>query len=339
MDRQILDANGNAIETKAIATREATLDAGLVNLLDPVSIDGRAKEILEAAGVYRDTMMRIVLRQTAVSQWVIFAGDGRENVYPMGAAAAAMFAFFGLHWSTPGPTDTLYDAELYVEKDGTQWWRVESKLWRGDKFITSAVGKRKLGEGYAKNELDAQLGAFENLQSRACRSVFGLGAKSRDELKALGIDLTNARQASFQDHKSGLASDPNEAVIRWGRMKGMKVSEIADTDLSYYLNAEKKSLADPEKAKYKKSIEAMITALETEIAKRAKVAEGNPELDSLLIHIREECAALGVPEDKVEAGIKSATTVDIAKKWLEQLRARRKKAADEAAAPEPGSRG
>jgi len=199
--------------------------------------------------------------------------------------------------------------------------------------------KRKLGEGYAKNELDAQLGAFENLQSRACRSVFGLGAKSRDELKALGIDLTNARQASFQDHKSGLASDPNEAVIRWGRMKGMKVSEIADTDLSYYLNAEKKSLAAPEKAKYKKSIEAMITALETEIAKRAKVAEGNPELDSLLIHIREECAALGVPEDKVEAGIKSATTVDIAKKWLEQLRARRKKAADEAAAPEPGSRG
>lgn len=350
--KAILDAEGRPLEPTALATRTASLDAGVLNLLDPVAIDGNAQSVLEKAGVYRDTLMRIVLRQTSVSQWCVFKGDGenaRETLYPMGAAAAAMFAFFGLHWSTPGPTGELYEPELYTDEDGNRWWVVKSKLWRGDQYVCAAEGKRRIGSGYAKNELDARMDAFENLQSRAARSVFGLGAKSREDFKALGLDLSTARIASFQDHKGAGSSDPNEAVIGFGReTKGKRVTELTDEQLADARKFLVKSIADPEKKNWEKKNKLLLQAIDAEIAKRtekpAMDQATKDELDKTLILIREEVAALGISGDKLKEVESKLPGLNLAqaKKWLAQYRDKRKAQApkdDEAPATEPESEG
>lgn len=326
--------------TAALMPRAASLD--VLNLLDPLEISENAQKVLEKAGVYRDTLLQIVLRQTSISQWVNFRGEGadaKDSFYPMGSASAAMLAFFGIHWSTPGPgpgmdggsaNDELFQAVIYTDAEGERWWIVKSRCWREGKFIAHAEGKKKIG-GFARNELDARQGAFENLLSRAARHIFGLGSKGREDFKKLGLDLEKCRVATFQDRKSASSEDPDEAVIKWGNAKGKKVSELTDDDLVFYQKRQKADVADPAKAKFKP--ERLLKALDAEIerraAKPAASAEDAEKLEKTIQLIREEAAAAGISESankKLEAAIAAGLSQSQADVWLETYKSKRKEA-------------
>lgn len=344
---RIVDPSGRPVET-----RLATLDFGRLDTLDPDRPDAETLRALEQRVLFRDALTRHALKQSSVSQWCVFKGeDGRESIYPMGAAAAAMFSFFGLHWR--GSSGSLFDAALITDSKGERYWEVSSDLCQGEKILMQFMGKRYLDSGYAKNEADAKLAAFENLQSRACRWIFGLSGKSREDFKLLGLDLTNARIATFKDHKAARSTDPEQATVRFGTAKGTKVADLSDKDLAYYLGAAKAdaeraavdpaTLKDPkekeraEKArKYQAGNEAMLAALMKESERRkaaaAPQADDANEMDKLLVLIREEAAALDIPEEKVEKGIKGLKSVAHAAKFLAQLRERRKAAAKESGA-------
>ncbi len=325
----ILNENGEPMareEPKALVTRPLNYDA-LADLLEPVDLGPEAQKTLEEAGVYRQTQLRMALQQSSPKQWTVFAGeDGKETLYPQGYAAAAMLGMFGLHWAWPtagGPE--LYAHEMYTEKSGARFWLVKSKLWRGDKFICLAEGKREIGSGYAHSELDARFDAFQNLQSRAVRTVFGLGGKSREDFRAMGLDLIGAGVASFQDHKTSLSSDPAMAVVPFGRDKGKKLSDCEE--LGWLREQVARNVADPSKATYKAKNEALLKAIEAELAKRSERSEGgngNGELQKLVAAIREEAAVLQVPEEKIEAHLKNVT-LEVARKTLESYRAERKR--------------
>src|SRR5690242_17062230 len=88
----------------AIITREASFLGS--DLFDPMQLNEEAQRELEAAGVYREAAIKIAIRQTGLAQWVNFRGDGegaKDSFYLTGAGADAVFNFFGLHLSTPGP--------------------------------------------------------------------------------------------------------------------------------------------------------------------------------------------------------------------------------------------
>jgi hypothetical protein len=351
---KILDTDGKPLEPSAIATRPAVLniDAGRLDLLDPDVSDERALKALEQRALFREAVVKLALRQTHPSQYVIHkSGDGdtsKESVYPEGAAADAMFGFLGMTWAVAIPFtngngepdwrrgDVKWTSEVRADGDDRYYW-VKSALWSHDKLIALAEGKRVIGKGFIKDAPNAELSAFENLKSRACREVLGLKGKDRAWYKLQGLDLSASHLAEHQDRKSASSSDPDEAVVKFGKAAGTKVKDLSDDDLAYYTKRQKADVADPAKAKYHP--ERMLKALEAEAerraAKPAKNAEDSEELDKTIAAIREEAAALGVSGDKLkklEDGLKDITLPQ-AQKWLEQYRQKR------AAKAEPGSAG
>lgn len=324
---QVEPASAVKAEPVAIITREASLVGS--DLFDPLILNEQAQKELELAGAYRESAIKIALRQTGLAQWVNFRGDGegaKDSFYPTGAAADAIFNFFGLHLSTPGPADMLAQHTLYTDDAGRKWWIAESKLWRGGRFVCHCEGKRLIG-GFAKNELDARQDSTENLKSRAARSILGIKGKSLEDMRALGLDLSKCRVAEFQDRKSGASENPDEAVINWGNAKGKKVSELEDKDLEYYVGRYEKDVADPSKAKFKP--ERMLKALKTEQERRASKPTDDAafvdEMEKLIAQVREEAMAAGVPEAKLTAYIDGLKTIDQAKVALSTYRERRKK--------------
>jgi hypothetical protein len=351
--KAVLDKDGNPAAT-AIQTRPATLDLGRLDLLDPESPNEATLRALEQRALFRENIVKFALRQTSPRQYVIHRAEGdetRESVYPMGAAVDAMFGFLGLTWAVVVVNnedgshrrgETKFSASIQTDSAENRYWWVESGLWLRDQLVGMFEGKRKIGSGYAKNELDAKIDAFENLKSRAGRQVLGLSAKSRADYKAMGLDLSEARVAEFQDHKANLSSDPTAAVIPFGNeTKGKKVCDVDDGQLAWVLGAIEKSLADPKKANFKRGNEALRDAIKAEQAKRAAAptisAEEKDEYEKTIAMFMEEGAALGIAEEKLKGYVQGFATLAQAKKGLENYRERRKKKA--APAPEPGSDG
>lgn len=357
---RILDpVSEQPMERTGLATRPATLDLGRLDLLDPESPpDEKMIQGLEQRARFLDKVIQLALKRTSPSQYVIHRAEGdeaRESVYPMGAAADAMFGFLGLSWAAPIPTldgdgkevswrrgEKKWEAEIRGGGEDQEYYWVRSALWRGDQLIALAEGKRLIGVGYAKDKPTAEIDAFENLKSRAVREVLGLKAKDRAWYQANGLDLSNARLAEFQDRKSSATADPNEAVIKWGNAKGSKVKDLSDQDLAFYTTRYEADVADPAKAKFKPAL--MLAALKAEAERRAAKptldAQQAEELEQLIVAIREEAAAQNVPAEKLEPYIASLQTLEQAKKALASYRERRvKKGKGGGGAQEPGSQG
>lgn len=347
----ILDDKGRPVSSGAIVARPAVIDVGRLDLLDPEMPDERMIRALEQRALFRSKVVEMALKQTSPSQYVIHKAEGddtRESVYPMGAAADAMFGFLGLTWAVPieveevdphtgqkttrfkrGPvkwsTETKTDA-----KEHRYFW-VRSGLWSRDALVALAEGKRLIGSGYAKNEPDAELDAFENLKSRACREVLGLKGKDRAWYHAQGLDLSRARVAEFQDRKSVTSADPTEATVPFGtETKGKKVCDIDDRQLEWVLGMVEKSLADPKKERWKKENEALRDAVKAEQAKRAAAptisAAEREEFEKTILAIREEAAVQKVNPDKFDKYIAQIDTLAKAKEGLAFYRDKRNKA-------------
>lgn len=346
---KLVDKDGKPITTTsaAQAIQPVRIDAGRLDLLDPEDANEDAMRELERRAVFLRLGIKLALQQTAPSQYVVHRSeDGKtESVYPMGAAGASMLRFFGLTWAVPEPIqdergqvigyrpgDRLWRAEVRQVGEKTRYSCVESALWRGSILIALCEGKRLIGGGYSKDDVQSEQNAFENLKSRAVRTVLGLAGKDRTWYQANGLDLSTARLVDYQDRASASSSDPAEAVIKWGKAKGKKVAELSDEDLRFYTERQEKDVANPEKAKYHP--ERLLAALKAEAERRAAKptmdAEMAEELDRTIIAFREEAAALGVDAAKVEGYVREMKTLEQAKKALENYREKRRKRASAA---------
>lgn len=359
---RILDpVSEQPMERTALSTRPAQLEEGRLDLLDPAEPDERMVQVLEQRAIVRTKVVRLALQQTSPSQYVIHRAEGdeaRESVYPMGAAADAMFGFLGFSWAAAIPVTDDSGKEIGWRRGDVKWqsairlsgetgderryYWVRSALWSRDQLMFLGEGKRLIGSGYARDEPTAEIDAFENLKSRAVREVLGLKAKDRNWYKEQGLDLSTARLAEFQDRKSSATSDPNEAVIKWGNAKGKKVKDITDEDLRFYVGRYEADVADPEKKKFKP--ELMLAALKAETERRAAKptmdAEQVEEMERTIAAIREEAAVLSVAPEKLDPFIAGLATLDQAKKALAHYREKRTaKTGKGKREPEPGSQG
>lgn len=241
--------NSERKEAEPIETTEMSLD------IRDASPQGHAlmKERVEN----QKKMLAIAINLTSPNQWVIFAGDGKESIYPTGGAADTILRrAFGLTWGDKTitveetPDGRLATCGAWLLKDGEK--------------LEHFVGYRMMG-GYTKTEPDLRKGALENLKSVAVRDLLGLRFRTPAELKEMGLDIDKLeRRAEFQSHDK----DPNTITVPFGRDAGKPITEVDDKALVWLGDAVRKSVDDPKKAKWKKKNQALLDALLAEHARR-----------------------------------------------------------------------
>ena len=138
------------------------------------------------------------------------------------------------------------------------------RLARKDGGRTDHPGR---GDAHWIEHADLKKGARENMKSVAVRDLLGLRGRSPDELAGLGLNLAQVGSAQFQNNKAGPGEVP---VFAFGKCKGKAANDPSVTlaDLTWYAERCKESLADPEKAKWKKSEEKKLAAYRAEYERR-----------------------------------------------------------------------
>ena len=212
-------------------------------------------------------MLKIAVSLTSPSQWTVFSGTGKdgvykESIYPTGGAADTILRrAFGLTWAEK--TITVEDTPDGRLATCSAW------LMQGDQRIEHFTGYRLMG-GFVKTEADLRRSVLENLKSVAVRDLLGLRFRSPAELRDFGLDVGKMKsRAEFQTHDA----DPGSFVVPFGRAKGQPISEVEDDSLEWLANAVKKSIADPEKARFKASNEKTLEACRHEYKRRRKTTD------------------------------------------------------------------
>jgi hypothetical protein len=247
-------------EPEIIDTRPANTGIATVDVRD-ASAAGLAlmRQRVEAQG----QMIRLAISLTSKEQWTVFSGvdkktgEVRETIYPTGGAADTILRrAFGLTW---GPK------VLTVEEgpDG-KMATCTATLFNGQDPVEEFTGYRYMG-GFVNDEAALRKGAVENMKSVAVRDILGLRFRSPVELRDLGLDATKlTRRAEFQNHEK----QDNELTAPFGKQKGQPLSALEDANLTWLRDAVAKSIADPEKAKYKPNNQRLHAACESEIKRR-----------------------------------------------------------------------
>lgn len=129
---------------------------------------------------------------------------------------------------------------------------------------------------------DVKKGAMTNCIGNGISRLLGIRNLTWEELAEAGIKRENVGKVNYA------SSDPNAAMKlpNYGNYKGLPMDDpsVPVNELRYYLSGAEKSIADPEKAKYRQNNEKMRDALKAEILKReqatkepAKAPEENGE--------------------------------------------------------------
>jgi hypothetical protein len=201
-------------------------------------------------------MIKIAISLTSPSQWTIFAGNGKETVYPTGGAADTILRrAFGLTWGEK--TVTIEDTPQGPCAVCRAW------LMQNGNPVEHFEGRRSFG-GFALTESNMKKDAIENMKSVAVRDILGLRFRTPDELREMGLDIGKVKaRAEFSDHKSG-----EELTMSFGKDKGKPISQISDEGLDWYIKVVGEGILDPAKQKYRASGEKKLEALKAEKAKR-----------------------------------------------------------------------
>lgn len=251
-----------AIETRPVHVSDLALASSA--LIDDPRFD---EDEMQKRFSRRQRLIKLCFQMTSPSQWVKFedAKTGKATVYPMGGAADAIILhILGCVWR---------DEVIMISKrdDQGQPTMAESTGWLvamsgEEKRIAQFTGYREMG-GFVKTEPDLKKGARENMKSVAVRDLLGLRGRSPDELAALGLNLSQVGSATFQNNKAGPGEVP---VFAFGKKKGLAANDpkVTKEDLLWYAERCKESIADPEKAKWKKSEEKKLEAYRAEYQRR-----------------------------------------------------------------------
>ena len=249
--------------TEAIQTEPLTQALATVDVRD-ASTEGLA--LMRERVENQKEMIKIAISLTSPNQWVIFAGQGKETVYPTGGAADTILRrVFGLTWGE----------KVVTIEDSPQGPCAVCRAWlmQNGQEVEHFEGRRPFG-GFAVTESNMRKDAVENMKSVAVRDILGLRFRTPDELREMGLDIGKVKaRAEFADHKSG-----NELSMAFGKEKGVPISKVQDLD--WYINIVSEGIQNPAKQKYRASAEKQLAALQAEKAKRAAPAtESSPPKD------------------------------------------------------------
>ena len=141
---------------------------------------------------------------------------------------------------------------------------VEGSRWSGDGFFQRGGDKI--------DPTDVRKSTYANLHGRAVRALSGLNGVPVEMLRQAGLDVAKVINIEYgrgtKGGESAGAATGTDAVVPYGNAKGTKITDLTDADLGWYLKTSTENVADPAKAKHKKSNERLLAALQAETARR-----------------------------------------------------------------------
>ncbi len=193
--------------------------------------------------------------------------------------------------------------DLQIIKDDPNVGEVRIYTYYGRYTRPDGVMVEEMGSFSSKDPFFAKVGKDENVKWKRIdeinlvdimaaaqtetfkRAIFrgiGLGEWTAEEGKEL---LSTSKGHDFQKKGAeapaaaagtGTSPKPQEDVlVGFGSQKGKKPSELDDKNLDWYVNAYQENVQDPKKVKYKGTNQAILTALQVELARRkATAAQG-----------------------------------------------------------------
>lgn len=249
----------------------------------------------ESVRVAREKL-KLAISLTEPGQLLVMAGkEGKETVYFTGGASDRILRMgFGMRWGEK-------EVRIVSEPDGSKTAIARATLYlsTGEEY-ERFEGRRtmRLGEdgfkGYVKNENDLIKSSLQNMKHVAVTDLLGMRELTPADLTRLGVDISKLpRRAEFESHEN--SGPDGEMVMPFGKQKGLKLTEINDRDLDWYIQATEKSVADPEKAKWKAKEQKRLDLYRAEKEKRAKASapklnEADQQIaDQFAIRFKEEC--------------------------------------------------
>lgn len=238
----------------------------------------------ERARVARE-QLRIALTLTQPGQWIVMdGGAGGKSVYATAGAADRILRMgYGMRWgqkevkvernedaivATASADLLMPDGSVYERFSGARRGVIDPSREGGIK-------------GYLKNEQDLIKGALANLAHSAVTSILGLRFLTPEDFRSLGMDLDKLpRSASFQD-RGGQDAPGDVPVVPFGKNKGTPITELSERQLDWYIEAARKNIADPDKAKWREKEQRWLDSLlSVRSGSSATAPEDMPPFDS-----------------------------------------------------------
>jgi hypothetical protein len=231
--------------------------------------DDQLLAVAAAAERRVEAIMRIKilsLKVTNAHDW----NDQGGKPYMAVSGAEKVARLFGISWRLDPPVREDYDDGHfdYLFKGyfsmGTAEIEVIGTRGSQDPFFGGSKDKPIPPSEIDRN--DVKKGAMTNCLGNGISRLLGIRNLTWEELAGAGIKREDVGKVTYRD------SDPNATMKlpNYGRHKGQQMDDpaVPVEELRYYLAGAEKSIADPEKAKYKGLNEKMRDALKAEIAKR-----------------------------------------------------------------------
>lgn len=265
-------ANPEVIKAEPVQSTALTAPdrSGTPMTMDATAQNEQMLEVFEERVRCARRSIAIAIQLTTPSQWVVMdGGGGKQSIYATAGASDRILRMgYGMRWGSIEKKIVRMDDETVChvaadlfQHDGTLYERFE--------------GKRRMG-GFIRNEQDLVKGAIQNMKHTAVTDILGLRMLSPGDLRELGLDLDKLeRRVEYQDHSN--QKQRSQITAPFGKQKGVPITELTDGNLKWLAEAVKKSVNDPEKAKWKSKNETLLQALRDEYKRRhAKPADDAP---------------------------------------------------------------
>lgn len=237
-----------------------------------LAVAAQAERRIEAV----NKIKQLALKVTNARDW----RDQGGNPYLQVSGAEKVARLFGISWRIDEPIREehadghfSYTVKGYFSM-GTAEIEVVGTRSSTDPFFCKQHGAVLPPAEIDRN--DVKKGAVTNCLGNGITRLLGIRNLRWEDLKESGINQDDIGKVEYR------SGDPNEAarLPNYGRnhCKGKPVNDPAVTveDLQYYLQGVERSLADPEKAKYKANNLKLKAALEAELTERAKAKQAKP---------------------------------------------------------------
>jgi hypothetical protein len=244
----------------------------------------KALERVDAMTAVLERLRLAAIKQTYPEDWVIHVSRDADGVvtkqvgYLQDSGAERAGKIFGVVVREP----VIAREDL---PDGTYVYKLQAEAlsqvthecietcfgsrWSGDLFFT-----RQLKDDDDKvDPTDVMKAAYANLHGRAVRALSGLTSVPLGALTAAGIDTSRCSFVGYAKGERGGTSTgaslgTPDLVVGFGNAKGTKVTGLTDKDLDWYIGAAERSIADPDRARFKKSNEQLLAACTAEKMRR-----------------------------------------------------------------------
>lgn len=240
--------------------------------------DDQLLAVAEAAERRVDAVNRIKnlsLRVTNHQDWTNQGGKPYLQV----SGSEKVARLFGISWRLDPPTREdhndghfSYTFKGYFSM-GTAEIEVVGTRSSSDPFFAGSKENPNPPSEIDRN--DVKKGAMTNCIGNGISRLLGIRNLTWEELNAAGISQEKTGKVNYK------SADPNQAptLPNYGRHKGKAMDDpsVPIDELKYYLQGAEKSIADPEKKKYKTNNETMRDALKAEIAKREQASTTTQE--------------------------------------------------------------